>query len=148
MHVHGHFYNLNMWLIMWVCSGEVETVLLTGCVLFVIPMMLNLERNNDMNNTRTCYKAIIQFTRLSITNEGKATLIKTHANLQTFIRFCWWNLKVVSRPSSQPYKEPNWLKSLHVTNIRVSNVLSVRRLLSGRKRNLHSKKSFNQYWWC
>ena len=56
-------------------------MLLAAFVLFLSPVMPNLDRNTDMNNTSTRYKPIIQFWRLSIANQGthvRATLITKH----------------------------------------------------------------------
>ena len=68
-----------------VCSRKVEAVLLAASVSFLSPMLLNPSRNSNRNKTSTCYKAIIQFWRHSI-----STLIKTH--VRTFgkcVHFCW-----------------------------------------------------------
>ena len=69
---------------------KVEAVLLAAFVSFLnIQMMLNPSRNSNRNKTSTRYKAIIQFWRLSIANQGKSNIDKkTRANLRTFIRFC------------------------------------------------------------
>ena len=61
MFAHEYFYNLNMWLIMWACSRNVECMLLAAFILFLSQAMPNLDRNTDWNNTSTSYKAIIQF---------------------------------------------------------------------------------------
>ena len=61
MFEHVHFYNLNMWLTMFVCSGNAEAQLLATFVLFLSPAMHNLDKNSDRNNTSTHYKVIIQF---------------------------------------------------------------------------------------
>ena len=80
---HVHLYTLNVWLVMWVCSSEVESVLLTASISFLSPVMLSPSRNSDRNKTITRYRAIIQFWRLSIANEGERNidkkLLKTHA---------------------------------------------------------------------
>ena len=82
MFAHMHLYTVNMWLIKWTCSSKVEAVLLAASVSFLSPAMLNLSRNSDRNKTNTRYKAIFQFWRLSIANQGESnTDIKTHANL-------------------------------------------------------------------
>ena len=68
---------------------EVEAGLLAAFVLFLSPAMLNLARNSDRNKTSTRYKAIIQFGRLSVTNQGKSNIDKkTHVNLRKFVCFC------------------------------------------------------------
>ena len=71
---------------MWVCSRKVEAVLLAASVSFRSPAMLNPSRNSDKNKTpcrnsdknktSTRYKAIIQFWRLSIANQGKSNIDK------------------------------------------------------------------------
>ena len=80
---------------MWVCSRKVEAVLLATFVLFLSPAMPNMDRNTDRNNTSTRYKAIIQFWRLSIANQGKSNIDKNTCE----------PLKVVShlRPSPNAY---------------------------------------------
>ena len=64
----------NVWLIMWACCRKVEAVLLAAFVSFLSPAMLNPSRNSDRNKTSTRYKAIIQFLRLSIANQGKSNI--------------------------------------------------------------------------
>ena len=76
MFVHVHFYNLNVWLKILACSRNVEAVLLAGFVSFLSLVMPNLDRNTDRNNTSARYKAIIQFWRLSIANQGKNNIDK------------------------------------------------------------------------
>ena len=70
------------------CSFAAHPVLLGASLSFLSPEMLNLHRNSDRNKTSTCYKAIIQFWRLSIANQGKSNfdkkLLKTRMNLQSF----------------------------------------------------------------
>ena len=73
-------YDLNVWLIIWVCYRKVEAVLVTAFVSFLSPAMLNPSRNSNRNKTSTRYK--IEFWRVSTANQ--ATLIKTCANLQIF----------------------------------------------------------------
>ena len=55
---------------MWTCT--VEAMLLAASVSFLSPAMLNPNRNK----TSTCYKAIVQFWRLSIANQGKSNIDK------------------------------------------------------------------------
>ena len=76
MFAHTHLYTLNVWLIIWVCSSKVEAVLLAASVSFFSPAMLNPSRNSNRNKTSTRYKAIIQFWRLSIANQGESNIIK------------------------------------------------------------------------
>ena len=87
--VHVHLYTLNVWLIMWVYSSEVESLLLAASISFLSPVMLSPSKNSNRNKTSTRYRAIIQFWRLSIANEGERNvdkkLLKTHA--QTFEAF-------------------------------------------------------------
>ena len=71
-----HLCNLYVWLIMLVCSSKVEAVLLAASVSFLCPAMLNPKRNSKRNKTSTCYKAIIQFWRLSIANHGENNIDK------------------------------------------------------------------------
>ena len=87
MFAHAHLLNLhvNMWLIMWECSRNVEAMLLAVSVSFLSPAMLNPSRNSDRNKTSTRYKAIIQFWRPI---KVRATLIKIHVNLRIFV--CFW----------------------------------------------------------
>ena len=68
MFAHVHLCNLDMWLIIWACSRNIEAVLLVASVSFLSPAMLNPSRNSDRNKTSTRYKAIIQFLRHSIAN--------------------------------------------------------------------------------
>ena len=93
MFAHAHLCNLIMQSIMWACSRKVEAVLLAASVSFLSPAMLNPSRNSDRKKTSTCYKAIIQFWRHSIANQGKS--IKTHVNLRIFIRFCWQSFRML-----------------------------------------------------
>ena len=90
MFAYVHFYNLNVWLIMWACSRKVEAVLVAAFVLFLSPVMPNLDRNTDRNNTSTHYQVIIQFWRLSIANQSKSNIDKNTCEA----------LKVVFQPSS------------------------------------------------
>ena len=73
MFAHVHLRNLNVWLIMWVCSRKVEAVLLAASVTF---LCLNPSRNSDRNKTSTRFKAIIQFWRHSVDNQGKSNIDK------------------------------------------------------------------------
>ena len=82
---------------MWVCSSKVEAVLLASSVSFLRPELLNPSRNSDRNKTSTCYKAIIQFSRLSKANEGKS-------NIDNYNNMCK-SSNVIFQPSSQPYNE-------------------------------------------
>ena len=88
MFAHVHFCNLNVWSIMWACSRKVEAVLLAASVSIHCPAMLNPSRNSNRNKTSTRYKAIIQFWRHSIANQGKGNIDKTRANLRIFVHFC------------------------------------------------------------
>ena len=92
---------------MWVYSSKVEDVLLAASVSFLSPAMLNLSRNSDRNKISTRYKAIIQFWRLSIANQGESnidkTLLKTHANLRSLQSFSQRSFKFDIDYSSQPY---------------------------------------------
>ena len=100
---HVYFYDLNAWLIMCVCSRKVEAVLLAVFVLFLSPTIHNLDRNSDRNNTSSCFKAILQFLRLSIANQDKTNIDKKpckHSNLLLF--FADEASKVVSQPLHQP----------------------------------------------
>ena len=76
----AHLYNINVRLIMWACSSKVEAALLAAFVLFLRPVMLNLSRDSNRNNTSTRYKAIIQFWRLSthihVANQDKCNINK------------------------------------------------------------------------
>ena len=78
MFAYVHLCNLNMSLIMWVCSRKDEALLLAASVSFLSPAMLNPNRNSKKNNTST-HKAIIYV--LEALYSVRATLIKTHANL-------------------------------------------------------------------
>ena len=69
-------------------------VFLAAFVLFLSPAMPNPDRNSDRNNTSTCYKAIIQFWRLSIANQGKSNIDKKNTCEPS---------KVVFQPLSQLY---------------------------------------------
>ena len=100
MFAHVHFYNLNVWLTMWVCSRNVEAQLLAAFVLFLSSAMPNLDRHTDRNNTSTCYKAIM---RLSIANQGKSNIDKNMCE-PSFI-FADEVSKAVFQPSSQPYSK-------------------------------------------
>ena len=86
MFVHVHLYTLNVGLIMWACSSKVEALGFVA-VSFLSPALRNPSRNSNRNKTSTRYKAIIQFWRLSIVNQGKSnidkTLLKTRANLRS-----------------------------------------------------------------
>ena len=64
-----------MWLIIWVCSSKVEDVLLAASISFLSLAMLNPSRNSNRNKTSTRYKAIIQFWRHSIANQGESNII-------------------------------------------------------------------------
>ena len=55
---------------MWACSRKVEAVLLAAFALFLSQAMPNMDRNTNRNNNSTHYKAIIQFWRLSLANQG------------------------------------------------------------------------------
>ena len=86
---HVHLYTLIAWLIIWASSSKLKAVLLLAAsVSFLSPAMLNPSRNSDRNNTSTHYKAIIQFWRLSIANQGESNihkkLFKKCVNLQSF----------------------------------------------------------------
>ena len=87
MFAHEHLYTLNVWFIMWACFSKVETVSLAASVSFLSLAMLNPSRNSDRNKTSTRYKAIIQFWRLSIANQGDSNIdkkvLKTRANLRS-----------------------------------------------------------------
>ena len=78
------FAHVHVWLIIWACSSKVKAVLLAASVSFLSPAMLNLTRNSNRNKTSTRYKAIIQFWRLSLANQGDRNidkkLLKTRAN--------------------------------------------------------------------
>ena len=83
---HPHLCNLNMWSIMWVCSRNVETVLLAASVSFFSPPMLS--RISERNNTSTHYKAIIQFQRHSLASQGKSNIDKNtceRSNIHSFL---------------------------------------------------------------
>ena len=101
MFAHTHFCNSNVWLIMWVCSMKVEAVLLAAFVLFLSPAVPNLDRNTDRNHTSTRYKAIIQFWRLSIANQGKTNIDKNTCEPSSFL------LTKLRRPFSQLRPSPN-----------------------------------------
>ena len=87
-YVHAHLCNLNVWLMMWVCSRKVEAVLLAASVSFLSPVMLNPSSNRSKTST---YKAIIQFWRHSIANQGKSNIDKNTCKASN----------VVLQPSSQ-----------------------------------------------
>ena len=93
MFAHVHLCNLNMWSIILACSRKIEAVLLAASVSFLSPAMLNPSRNSDRNKTSTCYKAIIQFWRYSIANQGKSNIDKNTCKLWIFIRSCWRNFE-------------------------------------------------------
>ena len=81
MFAHVQFYNLHVWLIMWACSRKVEAVLLAAFILFLSPAMPNLDRNSDMNNTSTRYKAIIQLEA----NQGESNIEKNTCEPSSFL---------------------------------------------------------------
>ena len=74
MFAHVHFYNINMWLIMWAWSRNVEAVLLATLVLFLSPAMPNLDIETATGTTLVL--VIKQFRRLSIANQGKSNIDK------------------------------------------------------------------------
>ena len=79
---------------------KVEAVLLAASVSFLsTPEMLNPSSNSNRNKTSTRYKAIIQFWRLSIANQGKSNIDKNtcepsniHLFLLTELRMLFSNL--------------------------------------------------------
>ena len=80
--------NIYVWSTMLSCSRKVKAVLLAASALYLNPAMLNLSRNSDRNKTSTCYKAIIQFWRLSIANQGKSNIDKNTckpSNIYSFL---------------------------------------------------------------
>ena len=103
MFPHVHLCNLNVWSIMWACCRKVKAVLLAASVSFLSPAMLNPSRNSNRNKTGTRYKALSQFLRHSIANEGKSNIDKKCANLRIFVCFADETSYVVLQPSFQPY---------------------------------------------
>ena len=76
--------------IMWACSRKVEAVLLAASVSFLSPAILNPSRNSNRNKTSTHYKAIIQFWRLSMANQGKCHIDK---NTCEPLNICFCNFR-------------------------------------------------------
>ena len=93
MCAHEHFYNLNVWLIMWPCSWNVEAVLLAAFVLFLSPMVSNLYKSTGRNHTSSRYKATILLWRLSIANQSKANIDKNMCEPSNLHSFCWHSFK-------------------------------------------------------
>ena len=86
MFVHPHLCNLNMCSIMWASSRNVEAVLLAVSVSFLSQAMLNSSTISARNKTSTRYKAIIQFWKHSIANQGKSNIDKNtceHSNIRS-----------------------------------------------------------------
>ena len=70
---------------MWACSRKVEAGVAGYFCLIISPVM---SKNSNRNNTSTHYKAIIQFWRLSIANQGKSNIDKNTyelLNLRLFL---------------------------------------------------------------
>ena len=78
-----HLCNLNVWLIIWSCSRKVDAVLLAASVSFLSPA-----RNRNRNKTSIHYKAIIQFWRHPIANQGQINIDKNMckpSNIRLFL---------------------------------------------------------------
>ena len=106
MFAHAHFYNLNVWLIIWACSRKVEAVLLASSVSFFSPAMLNPSGNSNRNKTSTRYKAIIQFWRHSIPIQGKSSIDKDTCEPSNICLFMLIKLEMLfcnHRPSPSIY---------------------------------------------
>ena len=76
---------------MWVFSRKVEAVLLATSVSFLSPAMLN---PSDRNKTSTRYKAIIEFWRHSIANQGKSNIDKNTCEPSNICSFFFLLMKI------------------------------------------------------
>ena len=92
---------------MFKVEAVVNNVDLAASVSFLsTPVMLNLSRNSNRNKTSTRYKAIIQFWRLSIANQGKSNIDKNTcepSNIHSFLLMKLQMLFSNLRPSPKYY---------------------------------------------